>query len=65
MIDQIKSCRKRPGVEEILVPGERTHRTVEENLRRGVKVDAGTHRELEEMCREFGLKFELPAKSAA
>jgi len=65
MIDQIKSCRKRPGVEEILVPGERTHRTVEENLRRGVKVDAATLRELEEMCREFGLKFELPAKSAA
>src|SRR5688500_5402666 len=39
-VERIKACRRRPGVEEILVPGERSARTVEENRRLGVKVDA-------------------------
>ena len=65
MIGEIKACRKRPGAEEILVPGERTQRTIQENLRLGVKIDPATLKELEEMCREFGVKFELQAKTAA
>ena len=35
-IDQIKSCRKRPGVKEILVPGERSYRNAERNREQGV-----------------------------
>ena len=48
-IDQIKSCRKRPGVEQILVPGERSHRTSEENQRLGVPVDDATIAELQSL----------------
>ena len=33
-IDEIKSCRKRPGVNEIFVPGERSHQKAQQNLAR-------------------------------
>ena len=42
MIDRIKACRRRPGVEEILVPGERSHRAATERRRDGVTLDAAT-----------------------
>ena len=58
MIDRIKSCRRRPGVEEILVPGERSSRTTRANLAAGVKVDAATLRELRQLCDEFGIDFD-------
>lgn len=60
-IDAIKASRRRSGVEEILVPGERSHRTTQENLRTGVRVDAATIRELETLCRELGVPFTLLA----
>jgi LDH2 family malate/lactate/ureidoglycolate dehydrogenase len=59
MIDRIKACRKRPGVEEILVPGERSSRTARENLERGIKLDAATVKELEQLCGEFAVEFPL------
>jgi LDH2 family malate/lactate/ureidoglycolate dehydrogenase len=59
MIDAIKSCRKRPGVEEILVPGERSSRTVAENRRLGVKLDPATLKELATLCEEFAISFPL------
>src|SRR5205085_6415996 len=37
-IDAIKACSKRPGVDEILIPGERSHRTMQKNLRDGLKI---------------------------
>jgi LDH2 family malate/lactate/ureidoglycolate dehydrogenase len=64
-IDQIKSCRKRPGVNEILIPGERSHRIAEENLKNGVKLDAATVKELRELAREFGIACELAEPAAA
>ena len=57
MIDGIKACRKRPGVEEILVPGERSSRTVAENRRLGVKLDAATLKELTALAQEFAVPF--------
>jgi LDH2 family malate/lactate/ureidoglycolate dehydrogenase len=59
MIGKIKGCRRRPGVEEILVPGERSQRRVEENLKKGVKVDPATLKELEQLAKEFGVEFSL------
>lgn len=58
-VDAIKAVRRRPGVEEILVPGERSHRTTQENLRRGVAIDESTLRELRQLCDELGVPFEL------
>lgn len=59
MVDRIKGCRKRPGVTEILVPGERSHRTAVENERRGVKVDPATLKELEQLAKDFNVAFDL------
>jgi len=58
-IDQIKACRKRPGVEEILVPGERSHRTTQLNLRDGITIDDATLAELRALASELSVKFEL------
>ena len=62
-IDQIKSCRTRPGVEQILVPGERSHRKIEENQRLGVPVDDATVAELQGLCKELGIDYELTQTS--
>ena len=53
MIDRIKSSRRRPGVEEILVPGERSGRTTRENLANGIPLDTATVNELRQLCKEF------------
>jgi LDH2 family malate/lactate/ureidoglycolate dehydrogenase len=65
MIDRIKSCRKRPGVEEILVPGERAARVTRENLERGVELDAATVKELREMCEQFNVEWPAGAGAVA
>jgi LDH2 family malate/lactate/ureidoglycolate dehydrogenase len=57
MIDRIKACRRRPGVEEILVPGERSSRTAEERRRNGVPLDTATVGELRELGAKFGIPF--------
>jgi LDH2 family malate/lactate/ureidoglycolate dehydrogenase len=58
-IEKIKGCRKRPGTAEILVPGERSTRTMQENLARGVKIDSATLKELEQLAKELNVPFEL------
>ncbi len=50
MIDQLKAGNKRPGVKEILVPGERSARVSKENEAKGVPVDAATLKELQQIC---------------
>lgn len=65
MVEQIKSCRRRPGVEEILVPGERSSRTMRDNLQRGIKIEGATLAELRALCAELGVPFTLSEKSAA
>lgn len=54
-IDRIKSSRRRPGVEEILIPGERSARTADANRREGVPLAPATVRELVELSERFGL----------
>lgn len=61
-IDDIKKCRKRPGVSEILVPGEKSHRTALRNREAGIPIESATFAELKELCREFGLPFRLAPK---
>jgi LDH2 family malate/lactate/ureidoglycolate dehydrogenase len=58
-IDEIKSCRKRPGVSEIFVPGERSHEKARQNLAQGISIDETTLAELKALCEELGVEFTL------
>lgn len=64
-IDDIKSCRKRPGVMEILVPGERSHQKAQQNLAQGISLDEATQKELKTLCEELGVEYTLAAAVAA
>ena len=64
MIAEIKLCRKRPGVEEILLPGERSHRLAAENLRRGISIDRPTLKELQLLCEDMHVAFTLESSAA-
>ena len=59
LIDRIKNCRRRQGVEEVLVPGEREHRTSLENRRLGLLLDPETVQELRTLAAEFSIPFSL------
>lgn len=56
-IDRIKASKKRPGVEEILIPGERSSRTARLNKSRGIAIAEPTHAELQHWCRELNVPF--------
>lgn len=58
-IDDIKACRKRPGVTEILIPGERSHQRAQQNRKQGISLDEATRKELKTLCEELGVKFSL------
>lgn len=64
-IDGIKSCRKRPGVAEIFVPGERSRQKARQNLAQGICLDEATLKELKTLCDELGVKFTLESGAAA
>jgi LDH2 family malate/lactate/ureidoglycolate dehydrogenase len=59
MIDRIKACRRRPGVEEILVPGESTHRKAVDNRANGIPIGDATLAELKTLSDEFDLPFDM------
>ena len=56
-IDRIKASKKRPGVEEILIPGERSSRTARLNKSRGIAIAEPTLAELQHWCRELNVPF--------
>jgi len=58
-IDAIKACQKRPGVDEILVPGERSARIAQENTRLGIPIEEATLGEIEALCTELKVPFRL------
>jgi LDH2 family malate/lactate/ureidoglycolate dehydrogenase len=58
-IDDIKSCRKRPGVNEIFVPGERSHQKAQQNLAQGIFIEEATKKELKTLCEELRVEFTL------
>lgn len=57
-IDQIKRSKRRPGVEEILIPGERSSRNVASNEAQGVTVSPETLAELERWCVRLDIRFD-------
>ena len=58
-IDEIKACRKRPGVTDILIPGERSHQNARRNRERGILIEESTQKELMLLCEELGVEFLL------
>jgi LDH2 family malate/lactate/ureidoglycolate dehydrogenase len=56
-IDRIKNSKKCPGVEEILVPGERSSRNAVANAALGVSVTPETVLELEQWCERLSVPF--------
>jgi LDH2 family malate/lactate/ureidoglycolate dehydrogenase len=65
MIDDIKSCRRRPGVLEILVPGERSHAKAQQNLAQGISLDDSTRTEVKSLCEELDVEFTLESPALA
>ncbi len=53
LIDDVKAVRKRPDATEILLPGERSHRTAAARKEQGVPVSQATVDELRRLCSEF------------
>ncbi len=56
-IDRIKGSKRRPGVDEILIPGERSSRNVEVNKARGIAVSDETLAEIEQWCMRLNISF--------
>ena len=56
-IDRLKAGKKLTGVNEILIPGERSARKAEENGRLGIPVAPETMKELEEWCTRLNVAF--------
>lgn len=59
MIGALKSGKRRPGVDEILVPGERSQRAAERNKAEGVPVSDEVIAELQKWCSQLGVNFGL------
>ena len=64
-IDRIKACRRRPDAEEILVPGERSHRKAEENRRLGIPIGPETLEEFKTLCGDYGIAMTLEPVAAS
>jgi LDH2 family malate/lactate/ureidoglycolate dehydrogenase len=57
-IDGIKTRKKRPGVDEILVPGERSARQAKRHASEGIAVPKETLLELQQWCSRLDVPFE-------
>ena len=58
-IDKLKGGNRRPGVEEILIPGERSSRKAAENEAAGVPVGDVVVAEIKELCSRLNVPFDL------
>ncbi len=57
-IDRLKGSKRRAGVEEILIPGERSARKYEQNHREGIPLTEETVAELKRWCRDLEVEFD-------
>ena len=58
-IDQLKAGKRRPGVDEILVPGERSARTAAANRAHGIPLTDETRAELQVWCIQLCIPYDL------
>lgn len=64
MIERLKGMKRRPGVAEILIPGERSERAMRANLSEGIPVDDQTVAEIQKWCDHFGVAFDAEGTKA-
>jgi len=55
LTSHLKSSRPRPGVAEILIPGESEWRTAQERMREGISIDPSTWNQIVQVKSELGL----------
>jgi LDH2 family malate/lactate/ureidoglycolate dehydrogenase len=58
MVNRLKANKLRTGVEEILIPGERSERAAAMNEKQGTPLGDDTIAELEKWCKHFGIAFD-------
>ncbi len=59
-IDRLKASSRRPGVKEILIPGEQSSRKAATNMAAGIAITDETLKELKQWCKRFSIPFPLP-----
>jgi len=60
LIQKIKNSKPAKGFKEVLLPGEIEERTAKERLEKGIPLDEGTLRELEQIAKELGIEPPRP-----
>ena len=60
-VENLKSCERAPGIEEILLPGERSHRERQSRLENGIPVQLPVWKEVTKILDELGLKEKYDA----
>lgn len=58
-IEDIKSCQKRPGTDQILIPGERSHQKAKQRRTQGIPIEEATRNELQRLCYELNMDYTL------
>lgn len=58
-IKQLKSSKKKPGVEEIYMPGERSHNNERKYRKEGIPVNDHVWKEIEDLAKELGVKLPI------
>jgi LDH2 family malate/lactate/ureidoglycolate dehydrogenase len=58
LVNDVKSSPLMPGFEEILLPGEREHRTMEKRRKEGIPVDEISWQEILNTCHRLGIEAE-------
>ncbi|MSQ32151.1 MAG: Ldh family oxidoreductase [Dehalococcoidia bacterium] len=56
-IKQLKSSKKKPGVEEIYMPGERSYNNQQKYRTAGIPVNEHVWKEIEDLAKELGVKL--------
>jgi uncharacterized oxidoreductase len=55
LIEEIKSSPPRPGVQEVLLPGEREHKTMIKRRKEGIPIDEKSWQAIVDTCRKLGI----------
>lgn len=63
-IDALKNSKRRPGVDEILLPGERSARVAAANQIKGISLTPETVREIGDWCTRLNVDFDLSEVNA-
>jgi len=59
LVEALKASRRRPGVDEIRIPGEHSYRAAHENRTLGIPIERETLHEIEQLCASLRVPFTL------